>query len=242
MLTCQYSECGATFLRAKFGPPAKYCSPSCKARACDARAAKDGRKAQWDATADAKRIAALGPRPICHFCGDEMPHNRSVQCGKPDCYRAYRAREYEKRKDWYREWWQRYYADHRDEIRDRNAQWRAENRDTDLQRKREWHASPSGRASNVRKLAKRRDALSCAPNDGTGPIDWLAAMEERDDWCCALCDGALRPGDELHWDHATPVSRGGGTTLDNMQAAHAACNISRSNKPIDDWRAAEGFA
>src|SRR5699024_15851 len=181
------------------------------------------------------------PLPACVGCGEELPRRRMQCCGKPECRKEQKRRYYEANRDRYREWMAQYHAAHRDGRRAYHRARYQANLETERQRRREWHASPSGRASDLKKSAKRRDALSGAPNDGTGPIDWLAAMEERDDWCCALCDGAFRPGDELHWDHATPVSRGGGTTLDNMHAAHAACNISRSNKPIDEWRAAEGI-
>ncbi|WP_349018432.1 HNH endonuclease [Corynebacterium accolens] len=36
-------------------------------------------------------------------------------------------------------------------------------------------------------------------------------------------------------DHVVPRSRGGDDSLDNLRPAHASCNSSRGNMPIDEW-------
>jgi hypothetical protein len=53
----------------------------------------------------------------------------------------------------------------------------------------------------------------------------------RDDFKCCVCGGspALQPGLVLHVDHIRPWSRGGETTLDNLQTLCEQCNIGKSN-------------
>jgi hypothetical protein len=52
------------------------------------------------------------------------------------------------------------------------------------------------------------------------------AVVERDGMVCQLCGHDIPNGD-LHIDHIYPVARGGGDELDNLQAAHSRCNISK---------------
>lgn len=58
---------------------------------------------------------------------------------------------------------------------------------------------------------------------------------ERDRWTCGLCSMAIDPS--LAWpdpmcatlDHITPLSEGGTHTWENVQAAHARCNIQKGS-------------
>ena len=54
---------------------------------------------------------------------------------------------------------------------------------------------------------------------------------QRDRFVCCGCGAtpALTPGVELHVDHVRPWSRGGATTLDNLQTLCAACNLGKSD-------------
>lgn len=52
-----------------------------------------------------------------------------------------------------------------------------------------------------------------------------AAVLERDGFVCGICGDEIE--DDLHIDHIRPVSRGGETVLDNLQPAHARCNLSK---------------
>jgi hypothetical protein len=54
---------------------------------------------------------------------------------------------------------------------------------------------------------------------------------KRDRFRCVLCgrSPAYDPGCELHVDHLIPFSKGGKTTLDNLRAACAACNLGKGN-------------
>jgi len=103
--------------------------------------------------------------------------------------------------------------------------------------------TPEGRAANRGRQQRRRAKERDLPTDGTGPRDWAAWAEEQDDFQCHLCGGDLTEDDEIHWDHLDAISTGTtGTVLHNMHAAHARCNLSRGNRPIDEWRAAMGLS
>jgi 5-methylcytosine-specific restriction endonuclease McrA len=53
----------------------------------------------------------------------------------------------------------------------------------------------------------------------------------RDRWICQICGGAIDPAlrrphpDALHIHHRAPRASGGGDSDDNLQAAHALCNL-----------------
>ena len=106
-----------------------------------------------------------------------------------------------------------------------------------------YYRTPAGRASRKGCAHRRRARERELPTDGTGPRDWAAWAEELDDFTCHLCGGELKADDDVHWDHVDPISRGAkGTVLHNMHAAHAWCNLSRGNRPIEEWRAAMGLS
>jgi hypothetical protein len=55
---------------------------------------------------------------------------------------------------------------------------------------------------------------------------------KRDGFECQYC-GATPPGVLLHCDHVEAVSRGGLTEMDNLVTACQACNLGKSNVPLD---------
>lgn len=56
-----------------------------------------------------------------------------------------------------------------------------------------------------------------------GVIDYAAPFR--------LEDGALNP-DAFTIDHVVPLARGGSDTIDNVRAAHRACNRAKSDKAV----------
>lgn len=72
------------------------------------------------------------------------------------------------------------------------------------------------------------------------PVERYAAVEvfERDRWVCRLCDEPIDR--QAKWpapkspsiDHIVPVSLGGADVVANVQAAHFACNIAKSNRMV----------
>lgn len=68
--------------------------------------------------------------------------------------------------------------------------------------------------------AARRPAISQAIR---------AAVLARDGLVCQLCGGDVELGD-VHLDHVKPFSKGGPTTVQNLQVAHSTCNIRKGNR------------
>ena len=58
------------------------------------------------------------------------------------------------------------------------------------------------------------------------PPHMRAAVIARDGYVCQLCGGDVEPSD-VHLDHVVPFSRGGPTTVKNLQVTHARCNLSK---------------
>jgi 5-methylcytosine-specific restriction endonuclease McrA len=51
-------------------------------------------------------------------------------------------------------------------------------------------------------------------------------IADRDGWLCGICGDPIQPAD-LHIDHIKPVSKGGTSDPENLQATHSWCNISK---------------
>ena len=54
---------------------------------------------------------------------------------------------------------------------------------------------------------------------------------ERQDGKCGICGDQL--AGEIHIDHIIPRALGGPDTLDNLQAAHAVCNLRKGARLIE---------
>ena len=54
-------------------------------------------------------------------------------------------------------------------------------------------------------------------------------VHQRDCGCCYLCHNPITLN-EMHLEHAVPLSRGGSHTYDNCRAACAGCNLSKGAK------------
>ncbi len=76
---------------------------------------------------------------------------------------------------------------------------------------------------------KRRDSVRYAQTDRD-----MRRLLSRFRNACAYCGGSLTAG--MHLDHVWPVSRGGVTGISNIVPACVACNLSKSNKSVMEWR------
>jgi ribosomal protein L37AE/L43A len=66
------------------------------------------------------------------------------------------------------------------------------------------------------------------------PDDWYArrvAVQTRDSYTCQEC-GDQPPRPELHVDHVTPISEGGGHEIDNLRALCADCHADRHDTHV----------
>jgi len=65
---------------------------------------------------------------------------------------------------------------------------------------------------------------------------WRGLRQEvfaRDDYTCTYCG---ERGKRLECDHVIPVVRGGAHTTDNLVTACFACNRSKRDKTVEEWR------
>lgn len=64
---------------------------------------------------------------------------------------------------------------------------------------------------------------------------------ERDGYTCRYCGvDCLTPGNEYHFDHVYPVSKGGETSVDNLVIACRSCNL-RKHANIGVWPKPVGY-
>ncbi len=64
---------------------------------------------------------------------------------------------------------------------------------------------------------------------------WMRdSVVRRDGMICKLCGLEIASKADLHIDHIQPLSKGGPTTPGNLQPAHAACNVAKSNRWVED--------
>jgi 5-methylcytosine-specific restriction endonuclease McrA len=94
----------------------------------------------------------------------------------------------------------------KDRRRAENAAWRSKNRE------------------KLRANARKRDALKAQTS--VGPVDYVAILTSANG-ICGICRGAVDTSDPkaYHFDHIVPLSRGGGHVQENIQLAHAKCNM-----------------
>lgn len=85
---------------------------------------------------------------------------------------------------------------------------------------------------------KKKSIVSVVQPEQSRSISWRQRflVMRRDDFKCRCCGNspALSPGLVLHVDHIHPWSKGGSTTLDNLQALCEQCNIGKSDLPMTE--------
>lgn len=92
--------------------------------------------------------------------------------------------------------------------------------------------SDTARETHRSRQARRRAIATDADAEAIDSIE----LFERDGWRCGICGHPIPP--DLRWpapfsasiDHILPLAKGGRHTLDNVQAAHLICNISKGAK------------
>lgn len=59
----------------------------------------------------------------------------------------------------------------------------------------------------------------------------------RDGAVCAICGEPIATMHDITLDHVMPISRGGETTIDNLQLAHERCNRTKRDMTPEEWAA-----
>lgn len=136
------------------------------------------------------------------------------------------------------------YAVNIEKHRERDRQRRQANRDAmnaikrekyeqdQAERERALAANTRWREKNrerVRANARRRDALKAATK--IGPVDYTAILKDSGN-VCGICGDIVDTTNPkaYHFDHKIPLARGGAHTQDNLQLAHATCNMKKHAK------------
>lgn len=157
---------------------------------------------------DCKLSKALEEFPNCSKAKDGK-HRRCKKC-KWAYEKAYR----EGRKATYNEEQRRWRANNPERYKEIQTNWRRDN----PERNREIHND---------SWQRHRSGL-------TGDSITLQELYERDGGICKLCgEPCVIEAGQI--EHATPISRGGTHTWDNVQLAHALCNQRKGTKTMEEW-------
>jgi 5-methylcytosine-specific restriction endonuclease McrA len=165
----------------------------------------------------------------------ELNKKRSLEWSrahlKERCQRAKKQREeridecrekarasYQKRKQIILAQQRFYYQQNREQVKASNARWRA--------------ANPEKVREIVRTVGNRRRAR-LANSLATLTVQQWAAILELYQGRCAYCGTSGK----MEQDHVIPVSRGGGTTAENIVPACGTCNRSKNARTPEEWRA-----
>jgi hypothetical protein len=177
---------------------------------------------------------------VCTKCGGLGPFGKNksrkdgLQCWCKQCLRAYGAANAVRIRARANAWAKNNLA----RIRARRKAWTAEERAADNARHIAWRllhpeahkaSQQKYNKSNAEKRAvltqRRRAALRGVPSTLTQQ-EWLEILEYFN-WTCAYC---LRTGLKRTMEHVIPVSRGGGTTAENIVPACGKCNSKKRNR------------
>ena len=82
-----------------------------------------------------------------------------------------------------------------------------------------------------RRRSTRRHCLRCRPPGESGIRAHLPTLIRQQDGLCGICGKSLpKELDDIHVDHIIPRVHGGRDVVDNLQATHARCNLSKGAK------------
>lgn len=135
----------------------------------------------------------------------------------------------------------RYYASHDTELERRKLlrqtqeykdyqlqyqrEWRQKNPDKVRTAVRKFQSSEKGRHSLADQKGKRR---ARERNNAIGKIDWPTVWSTFNG-TCPICTKPLHLGvEKFHFDHIVALGRGGSHSTDNLQVAHASCNLRKN--------------
>lgn len=145
-----------------------------------------------------------------------------------------------------------YYQNNKDKIKEYDKQYNLENKDKILTyhkmyRKsehgkevvRRYNNSIEGKLKNHNKTNKRRIRLINSENTLTSEeLDSnISYFNNR----CAYCECLFSEDNKMHLEHIVPVSKGGGTTKENIVPACATCNLSKGANFLGHWYIQQSF-
>lgn len=122
----------------------------------------------------------------------------------------------------HREYKKKHYAANKETILANNRAWGEANKERMTEYKNEWSRQHGG---GHRGRAKRFGVIYTSINK--------IAIFKRDNWICGICGVAIDK--TIPWpdplaatlDHIIPMSRGGDHVVENVQASHWVCNLTK---------------
>lgn len=130
----------------------------------------------------------------------------------------------------------------REETREYNnvksKEWREANPDRFKEKRDAWMQAHPQSESDTRKEWMRKNVAKVRQIKKTykvrrmgwevGEVDYLEVLM-RDGFVCHICGNDVEP-DDVHFDHAIPLSKGGAHATANVFVSHSRCNMKKSNK------------
>ncbi|MBI1858783.1 MAG: HNH endonuclease, partial [Candidatus Melainabacteria bacterium] len=88
--------------------------------------------------------------------------------------------------------------------------------------------------SKIKNSLKNKDINTVSKDSRTIPLGIRLKVLDRDNFRCIFCgcSPATDLGVKLHIDHIISYSKGGKSTLENLQTLCEKCNLGKSNKEI----------
>lgn len=130
----------------------------------------------------------------------------------------------------------------REETREYNIakskEWREANPERFAEKRDAWMQAHPQSESDTRKEWMRKNVAKVRQIKKTykvrrmgwevGEVDYLEVLM-RDGFVCHICGNDVEP-DDVHFDHAIPLSKGGAHATYNVFVSHSRCNMKKSNK------------
>ena len=106
-----------------------------------------------------------------------------------------------------------------------HAAYHEKNRTRELKRMAKYNKSPKSKAAHKANKIKRRAA-------GELTTETMETVRQASNGICPYCGKRIEEG---HIDHIIPISKGGTSSPDNLAWVCASCNLSKSNRSLDEF-------
>lgn len=146
---------------------------------------------------------------------------------KPDGLKVYCKtcckKEREEKRDYYAEKSKEWREAHPERFKEKRDAWMQAHPQSESATRKEWMRKNVAKVRQIKKTYKvRRMGWE------VGEVDYLEVLM-RDGFVCHICGNDVEP-DDVHFDHAIPLSKGGAHATYNVFVSHSRCNMKKSNK------------
>lgn len=182
---------------------------------------------------------------LCEICGESFEQVRNrLTCGEA-CAKKRKSLKY---KEWLRQnptYMKKYKSTdaYKEQARAYSRKYREDNLEVVTERFRDWerrnpkHTTDWTRRNREKareQVRRRRARLAGVDNRMVTERD-IKRLYHRQREVCLYCGTPL--GDKYHVDHVIPVSRGGRNAIGNLVLACPACNLSKGDQFVMEWKA-----